>query len=222
MKYRRQYSKIRYATLRVTASDLAALGSAPLLLVPPPGANKAVILLDAVASVKLNGDAALDVGELQIGYVHADVDALLSSNLFASYTADTDVIHYVPSHALAGLLLDVVKVEDIGLYLHQVTASLIPGPILTHSLGAGGANYVVSDVLTVGDAEFTVLTVDGGGAILTYSLTDAGTTVEVGNGQAAMGGAGTGAKFDILTIDASGQNAEINIKVYYDIFNIDT
>jgi hypothetical protein len=88
-------------------------------------------------------------------------------------------------------------------------------------LGAGGANYVVSDVLTVGDATFTVLTVDGGGAILTYSLTDAGTTVEVGDDQAATGGAGTGAKFDILTIDASGQNAEINIKVYYDIFDID-
>jgi hypothetical protein len=216
-------SRARIAQVRISASELANLGSAPVLLVPPPGPNKAIIYLDAVASVKLHGDTALDIGNCQIGYTHADADALLSSALFASYVADSEVIHYAPSIALAGLLLDVEQVENEGLYLHQVAASAVPGSVVAHSLAAGGADYEEDDVLTIaGGATFTVLTVDGGGAVLTYELTTAGSTVEVGAAQATTGGAGTGATITVTEIDASEQHAEVNLKVFYDVFTIDS
>jgi len=223
MRYVSRQNRTRFVNTRITASDLASLGSTPILLVPPPGAGKALVYLDAVASVRLNGDAALDIGDCQIGYTHADADALLSASLFASYTADTNVVHYAPSIALAGLLLNITQVENVGLFLHQVNASAVPGSVVTHSLAAGGANYEVGDVLTLaGGATFTVATVNSG-AVLTYTLTTAGSTVEVGAGQATTSpSGGTGATITVTAIDASLQKAEVNLKVFYDIFNLDT
>lgn len=220
MKYRTSYPKFRFTNLRIPMTDLAGLTAGPLLVVPPPGTNKAIVLRGGVASIKLHGDSALEVGTYQLRYADDGTDDLLAADMFDGVTADTDTIEYIP--VPGATVLEVDTVENLGLYLHEVTPSLIPGPVVTHALGAGGADYEVADVLTVGDAEFTVATVDGGGAILTYTLTDPGTTVEVGDGQAATGGAGTGAEFDITAIDASANNAEINLKVYYDIFNIDT
>lgn len=222
MKFRTSYPKLRFTNLRIPMTDLAGLTANPLLVVPPPGANKAIVLLGGVASVRLHADSNLEVGTYQLRYADDGTDDLFGTDLFDGATADTDEIHFIPAAEPSGSVLAVEDVEDLGLYLHEVTPSLIPGPVVTHALGAGGANYVIGNVLTVGDAEFTVDTVDGGGAILTYTLTDPGTTVEVGDDQAATGGAGTGAKFDITAIDASAQTAEINLKVYYDIFNIDT
>lgn len=86
------------------------------------------------------------------------------------------------------------------------TATLVSG-------GAGSAaGYTASEVLTLastGGATITVGTVDGGGGILTYSVTAPGTvTVLPANPVAVTGTAGTGATFGltwhVLSVTSSG------------------
>jgi hypothetical protein len=85
--------------------------------------------------------------------------------------------------------------------------------VATSSLATAGSGYAVNNVLTVvggtftSAATFTVNTVDGSGAILTYSLTSSGAyTVLPTSPVSVTGGAGTSATFNLLTytLAASG------------------
>lgn len=90
------------------------------------------------------------------------------------------------------------------------------GAISTKSLGDGGSGYVVNDtgvVLGAGGtrATYTVDSVDVNGAVLTFTVSGAGTGYLAGYGyqtQTAGGqpGAGSGFTANILTVTAGGQN----------------
>lgn len=78
------------------------------------------------------------------------------------------------------------------------------GGVETVSVNAGGANYVVDDVLTItpdGDdnCELTVLTLSGT-AVATVSITNVGSGYSAGTGSATTGGSGTGCIIDIDSI----------------------
>lgn len=78
------------------------------------------------------------------------------------------------------------------------------GAIKTISLNTGGSGYTSNDVLTIttgdGNATVDVLSVDGSGVILTVSLNLAGTGYSATNAQATSGGAGSGAKINVLSL----------------------
>lgn len=86
--------------------------------------------------------------------------------------------------------------------------------ITTATVVAGGAGYVVGDVLTpdlnggtlgTGPAQLTVATVDGSGAVLTVTITDGGNyTVIPGSPDTVTGGTGSGATFT-LSDNTTGQ-----------------
>lgn len=85
----------------------------------------------------------------------------------------------------------------------EATATATLKAIAAALVGAG-ADYAADDVLTVAGGTqteaitITVLTVDGGGAILTFEITTAGIyTALPANPVAVTGGAGTGATFTI-------------------------
>ena len=104
------------------------------------------------------------------------------------------------------------------------------GAIATKSLGNGGAGYAVNDTGVVlgaagTQATYTVNTVDGDGAVLTFTLATAGTGYLAANGcQTAPAGAQPGAGYDftlnILTVTAGGQNRTnlriVPAEVYYE------
>lgn len=80
------------------------------------------------------------------------------------------------------------------------------------TLDSGGTGYAVNDTgtLTAGssDATYTVLTVDGSGTVLTFSLTSGGTSYNVGISPTAVGGGqpgiGTGFTIIISSVTPSG------------------
>jgi len=84
-----------------------------------------------------------------------------------------------------------------------------PGVIVTTTLNAGGAGYIAGDTGTInggnGEAQYTVLTVDGGGAVLTYILTTPGLNYTTGTAvdTTATSGSGTGFKVDITVIETA-------------------
>ena len=79
----------------------------------------------------------------------------------------------------------------------------IAGPISSISMGSGGGSYHAADVLTLvggggSGAQITVDTVDGGGVILTWHLSNAGINYLPANGLGVTGGVGSAATFNIL------------------------
>jgi hypothetical protein len=96
------------------------------------------------------------------------------------------------------------------------TASSILGPILTTSLGAGGSGYAIGDTgsIAFGAAIYVVDTVDGGGAVLTYHLTNPGTNyqVESGASTSVLTGAGDGNfTINILSVRVGDGNFTVDI-----------
>jgi len=120
-------------------------------------------------------------------------------------------------------------------YLPASGVADVPGgPITSSSLGAGGSGYAPGDTGTVSgagsaDATYTVNTVNGGGAVLTYTLTSQGTnysaqsgvstTVSTGGGNGAftvnvLSDAGSGATFNILTVTEGNGSLDVVIAYY--------
>ena len=103
------------------------------------------------------------------------------------------------------------------------------GAIASSSLGNGGIGYAVNDTGVVANAmgtlaTYTVNTVSGTGAVLTYTISGAGTGYLAGYGYAtATGGgqpgSGSGFTVNILTVTAGGQNRNdlgiIDAATYY-------
>ncbi len=90
--------------------------------------------------------------------------------------------------------------DDFFRYIKVTCTVTAAGGIATSSISAAGSGYSVNDVLTVADGSggtIKVLTVDGSGVVLTYSLVTAGTDYTVAT-HATTGGAGTGF---ILSVD---------------------
>lgn len=85
----------------------------------------------------------------------------------------------------------------------KATFTAVTGAILTSSIGAPGSAYAPNDVLTVADGTggtITVLTVDGSGVVLTYSLTTGGTGYSIAT-HATTGGTGGGFTLAVATVN---------------------
>lgn len=107
-------------------------------------------------------------------------------------------------------LIYCTNLNDVWVKVRQaVTGALAgTGAIDTIVLNAGGADYAVNDILTLqgGDGgTIKVLTIDGAGAILTFSVTNTGQGYQVANGIGVndVTGVGAGATFNLtaITID---------------------
>jgi hypothetical protein len=82
-------------------------------------------------------------------------------------------------------------------------ATITDGIINTHSMNDDGSGYVPLDSLTVADgtgATVRVDTVDVGGEVLTYTLTNAGSGYTVGVHDTAGSVGGSGFKLEVLTV----------------------
>jgi hypothetical protein len=101
---------------------------------------------------------------------------------------------------------------------------ILRGAIVTHELGAGGADYQVNDTFNIDNGSFqraegVVDTIDGGGAVLTYHLTSAGANYPVSDAQETAGSPnGTGLTIDVLTITPG--DGLWRCKVLYEVFDL--
>ena len=215
-----------FTVTALSQADILALNTVPKTLVPAPAAGF-IIVVFGVAMIfhvgsALYHSAVSDNGTVQYSgtdndsvcdVFHPLVDQAGSGNMYNSGSCDA------PSDILPGN--DAQAIELVSDSSYEI------GPILTTSLGAGGLGYAANDTGTIttgnGDATYKVLTVGAGGAVLTYSITAAGTGYVPGNGQAtATGGAqpGVGVGFTVNVLTVTVGNGTLKVYTYYQIIPV--
>ena len=78
----------------------------------------------------------------------------------------------------------------------------VKGKVNAVAIDSGGTGYVIGDVLTVSGVSVEVTAVNSG-AITTIAADTSATGITAGNSLAATGGSGSGATFDITTVDVA-------------------
>lgn len=112
---------------------------------------------------------------------------------------------------------DVTNLAGQALTVSFTNGDIAKGPIATSSLNAGGLLYAVNDTGVidpggVATATYKVLTVGGGGDVLTYQITDAGSGYVPATGvDTDTSGTGTGFKVNILTVSQGNGSAIITV-----------
>lgn len=213
-------------TAQLTAADLLALGTTPFQLVPAPGAGM-IVGLQEIAFIYHFGTKAFtaDAGPVSVHYAgDATVELIDAAGIVSGLVgAQSSFLFKSAFMSAAAAILpgDDNRAVVIG------GISLNAGPIVTATLGAGGAGYAANDTGTIttgnGDATYRVLTVGGGGAVLTFSITAPGTGYTVGNGQATSpGGAqpGVGAGFTVNITAVQKGDGTLKVTTYYSIIAV--
>ncbi len=97
----------------------------------------------------------------------------------------------------------------------------VPGAIVSSELNDGGNSYAAGDTGTIdtgdGIAAYEVLTVDGSGAVVTYSLSSPGSGYEVREhvtttADGAQPGVGLGFSINILSVSGSGRGSVFKVQ----------
>src|ERR1035437_5747113 len=137
--------------------------------------------------------------------------------IYAHYAARLNWAATIAGYTVGpGGALDMPKIPARIYRPHWVTVT--GGAIATSSLATGGLGYVVNDTGVFPSAmgtraTYTVNTVDGTGAVLTFTVSAAGTGFQPAYGvSGAVGGAqpgvGAGFSINVLTVSAATQNRQ--------------
>lgn len=224
------------AVVPITAAQAMAFPATPITAVAAPGAGK-ILVPTGVTFEVIPGLTAVEAIQFGVGIVGLTNG---SGNYTYGYLSQrVDLWEYgVPTFDVAAL------VNDIGHSIANVTlrsamankalvisangvAQSLTGPIVTSTLNAGGAAYVVGDTGTIdGDqgpantpATYVINTVAAiTGAVLTYTITNNEPGYVVANAVTtttggAQPGIGTGFKINITSIPAA--DGTMYVTVYY-------
>jgi hypothetical protein len=206
------YSK---AVVSVDAADIAAWDSVPSVLIAAPGAGRYispkafdVVMTKATNVWNARGTFHLGLGPNVLG-VGGVADALQGTGVNQAGDGTNTVSLNVPitgsgNHWAFGS----AAAEDEPLTI-SCDGSLLGGPILTSSVADGGSGYAPGDTGTIDDpaswgfdATYVVDTVDGSGAVLTFTVTNPGAGgygVGVSPTSAPSGG-GSGFTIDVTSV----------------------
>lgn len=214
------------ATTNLTAAQIRALNSSPITVVGAPGAGKLLLPL-GVALVYSFGTRAYKfptggADNIDLQYSpSADGIGITFTN-----TITGGVSTFTYSGAFPGPVT-ILPGDDNSAIRIIANFNYTNGPIATATLGAGSAGYAPNDTGTIttgsGDATYKVLTVGGGGAVLTFQITGAGTSYATGNGQAtAVGGAqpGVGAGFTVNITAVNAGDGTLKVVTFYQIIPV--
>lgn len=199
-------------TVKVTISqaDLTTLFSSPVEAIPAPGAGKVIALVSCLWQYRWEDAVFLTAVALPaIGYIGSDFSGSamidFQNGNTPQFGGNYDQVGSNPPYGIApdfdviNKAIVIATQSDLGIW----------GPITALTLNAGGALYAPGDTGIVGDgsadtadATYVVDTVDGGGAVLTATLTAPGTsytsvTADPTTNDGAQPGIGTGLKFNV-------------------------
>jgi len=208
-----------------SAQILAMPGTVPIVL-PAPGAGKVNVVLGAEFVYSAGTRLYLPTAGDQLNHVYTPVGTLaLTQGANNVLSAARSAVAFTGGNMTgAELILAGVDNEAVGL-LSQ--AAYTNGPIVTATLGAGGAGYAVNDTGTIQDgddtATYKVLTVGAGGAVLTFQVTAAGTSYNVENAIPTVNGGaqpGVGVGFTINVTAVNPGNGTLKVVTYYQIIPV--
>lgn len=208
---------IRAATVTLTAADLADLHNTPVELVLAPGAGKVIVIVAIAASTSANGGTLPGGG---YPWVKFDDASGPTASVDLDLTVEKVSIGSGAVNQYDTAELTTADVVNQPLVLGVTGAVSIPGAIATSSIGAAGTGYAALDELAIGDAVIRVDTVGGGGEVLTYTITDAGTNNILGAAQATSGGSGADFTLDIDTLDYSVNPMTLTVKTLYTVMDV--
>jgi hypothetical protein len=219
-------SDLLVSTVTLTSAQIKALSSSPIVTVPAPGAGNLINVLGVAARLNFGTHAYAALTDvLTFLYDNAAFDGVTNPSISGLVTNPQSGNAYTPgfvdpdSSNLTGNANSAIAVFG--------TNSYNVGPIVTATLGGGGAGYVANDTGTItngaNDATYKVLTVGAGGAVLTFQITGAGTTCSVANGNATVdGGAqpGVGAGFTVNITAVQTGDGTLKVVTYYQIIPV--
>lgn len=171
--------------------------------IPAPGVGKAIMFLGGLVQYK-PGASNYSGGQQGIQLIYEGGDPTSGSD-----NAGFNSAIIGSGSVWGGLALDLQTASPSAyankkLMVATGTDFGVVGPITSSVLNDGGSGYTVNDTFTVDGpttpATGTVNTVDGGGAVLTYTLNTAGQSyvTEAGATTTATTGDGTGLVLDII------------------------
>lgn len=231
---------VQVARVALTSAQIKALDSTPITIVPAPGAGRAIIVLGGVLESIFNSVAYVGLGSVSLQLTYDGI-------AYASTTGIAQIDDTGNTPLLTAASSKVLPLGGSILYIaagapYSIAETIFPnkpvklrcstgggynfGPIVTSTKGAGGSGYAINDtgiidpgtLVSSGDATYKVLTVDGGGAVLTYQVTSPGTAYPVANGiTTGTGGGqpGVGTGFTVNTTAIGAGDGALNVTLYF-------
>lgn len=210
-------------TVTLTAGDLAVLDTVPFELVPAPGVGRALCFIHLASSFLRNGG----LGAVGGSSIYFAGDA--ATQLGALGPAISDSVDYRQGNIAPSSYnsLD-FNAANTAIVLQSPGAPIV----VTGAIGDAafsfypGTGYAPGDTFTVDDsigvtAEGVVDTVDGGGGILTFHLTNRGTGYTVTElAITATSGVGVDAAIDINTLDYSVNPMTLQMQTVYTVMDV--
>jgi hypothetical protein len=210
-------------TIHLTAAQIRTLNSAPVTIIPAPGAGR-IVAVDSMALIYDFGAHIFDaqvIPQPVVQYASLPGTALLtlppvileqtSSQFSFSNTGASG-----SSFAQSTIANQAIQFSDLTDY--------DAGPILTASLGAGGTGYAVGDTGTIqqnnNDATYQITSVGALGVVTGFTITGNGTQYVTANGvPTATGGAqpGVGTGFTVNITAVTLGDGTLKVITYYQI-----
>jgi len=218
------------ATVQIDGSAISTLNSVPVELVAAPNSGHCIVPVVWTAEY-VAGTAAFVFPSLVSLYygapaLGAPAGAGGIQTAFGWNGAATPTSGWTNTIGLLGQAApDPMNVNGVAVNVAAATGdATIYGPIVTSALNDGGSGYATGDTGTIDGnaygsaAAYVVDTVDGGGAVLTYTITDpgdgyttaTGVTTTTGGSQP---GAGMGFVVDITAV--ADPDGDLYVTLYY-------
>lgn len=188
--------------IALSSAQLLNLANTAVEMIPAPGLNKGIIVTEVLSTYNFN---TLDYPSLTPVLIYG-------ANESVSYNADIAPFLGLAESAVLNSTFEgnnftkaiaanaAVNLKYVG------NDDLAAGPIATTTLDSGGSGYAPGDTggISAGDSDatFIVDTVDGGGAVLSYTIASAGTGYSVSSGVGTTVNTGGGDSSFTLNITA--------------------
>jgi hypothetical protein len=214
---------IQSVTIELATADILTLDTIPVEIVPGE-TNKALrptgYLLQFIA-----GDTPFLAMTLQVKTEDLGDEAAIIET--GQINVSTDIISWGDADPQDAISVEQIAGKGLVVFTEAPTGPTT-GIILTSSKDAGGSNYQVGDTgfLDGGgvSAYYEVDTVDGGGAVLTYHLTNSGTGYTEANfetiADGSQPGIGTGFTVDVDSITSLNGDGSASLTVFYSVVDL--
>jgi hypothetical protein len=198
--------------VNVTASQLHAANTSPITLVPAPGVGK-VLIVERISGV-------LKLGTYPYTYTSGAPQYMIGTGNLGAPTFIRQLQDTVESSRPGDVSTNTSSMENLPLLLKGVNYD--GASIASSSLASGGSGYAPGDTgyidPDIDSAPYTVDTVDGGGAVLTYHIDGGGGYSVASNVATTADQSGTGFRVNILSV-APGDGT-VRVTVRYSILDV--